>query len=275
LGLALGRLGAALGALARLLELGGQAERDALELVDALHRRQQPRHHGGGVVEIGDRVALDARVDVGQALLDLGVLLGAGGLAARQLGLDPRRGLERAEDDERAGGAPALPRLRLGLERLAQRADHDRVLRAHALQHEVHRELEPEVLEEEREVEALVELDGDEDRVHRERRAVGLSAGDLDAAGRRGRLAGLQEAAPRLGGGRHRRLHERVEEGLAEDVLSRAAEQQLGGLGPLGDGPLPVGQHEVAADDLPQDRVQRIVRSRGQDLVGRRFDARG
>ena len=199
LGLALGGLGAALGALAGLLELAGQAERDALELVDPLHRRQQARHHGGRVVEVGDRVALDAGIEVGQALLDLGVGLGAHGLAARELGLDPRRGLERAEDDERAGRAPALPGLGLGLERLAHRAHDDRVLRAHALQHEVHRQLEAEVLEEEREVEALVELDGDEDGLHREVVALGDQAGDLDAAGGGRGLAGLQEAAPALG----------------------------------------------------------------------------
>ena len=185
-GLALGGLGAALGALAGLLELAGQAERDALELVDALHRRQQARHHGGGVVEVGDRVALDARIEVGEALLDLGVGLGAGGLAAGQLGLHPRGRLQRAEDDERAGRAPALPGLGLGLERLAHRAHDDRVLRAHALEHQVHRELEAEVLEEEREVEALVELDGDEDGLHREVAAVGLEAVDVDAAGRLG-----------------------------------------------------------------------------------------
>ena len=184
-GLALGGLGAALGALAGLLELAGQAERDALELVDALHRRQQARHHGGGVVEVGDRVALDARIEVGEAFLDLGVGLGAGGLAAGQLGLHPRGRLQRAEDDERAGRAPALPGLGLGLERLAHRAHDDRVLRSHALEHQVRRELEAEVLEEKREVEALVELDGDEDGLHREVAAVGLEAVDVDAAGLR------------------------------------------------------------------------------------------
>ena len=183
-GLALGGLGAALGGLAGLLELAGKTERDALELVDALHRRQQARHHGGRVVEVGDRVALDARIKVGEALLDLGVGLGADGLAAGQLGLHPRGRLQRAEDDERAGRAPALPGLRLGLERLAHRAHHDGVLRAHALEHQVDGELEAEVLEEEREVEALVELDGDEDGLHREVVALGHDRGHLDATGR-------------------------------------------------------------------------------------------
>ena len=200
LGLALGGVGAALGGLARLLELAGEAERDALELVDPLHRRQQARHHGGGVVEVGDR-ALEPGVEIGQALLDVGVGLGARGVAGGQRLLDPRGRRERAEDDERAGGAPALPRLGLGLERLAQRAHDDRVLRAHALQHQVHRELEAEILQEQREVEALVELDGDEDRLHRERRAVGVQRRDLDAPDGVRRLAGLQEPAPGLGGG--------------------------------------------------------------------------
>ena len=271
-GLALGGLGAALGALAGLLELAGQAERDALELVDALHRRQQARHHGGGVVEIGDRVALDAGIEVGEALLDLGVGLGADGLAAGQLGRHPRRRLQRAEDDERAGRAPALPGLGLGLERLAHGAHHDRVLGAHALEHQVGRELEAEVLEEEREVEALVELDGDEDGLHREVVALDHDRGDLDAAGRGGRLAGLQEAAPRLGGFRHRGLDQRLEERLAEHLGGGAAEQQLGRLGPLGDRALAVGQHEVAADDLPQDVVQRIGGTAGQVI---RCEARG
>ena len=57
LGLALGGGGAGLGLAARLVELRGHAGGHALEVVDALHRRQQARDHGGGVVEVGDRVA--------------------------------------------------------------------------------------------------------------------------------------------------------------------------------------------------------------------------
>ena len=227
--LALGDLGAALGVLAGLLELRRQAEGDPLQLVDPLHGRQQARHHGGRVVQVGDR-ALDTRVEVGQALLDLGVGRGALGLAAGELGLDPRRGAERAEDDQGAGRAPALPRLGHRLERLAQRAHHHGVLLAHAGQHQVHRELEAEVLEEEREVEALVELDGDEDSLHREGRRVGVEADELEQARDLRRLGGLQEPAPRLGGGGDRRLDQRLEEGLPEHLGRIAAEQQLGGL---------------------------------------------
>ena len=110
LGGAIGVGGAALGLAARLLELLRQPAGDALELVDALDRAQQARDDRGGVVEVAE-VALDARVEVGQALLGLGVGRGALGLAAGELGLDPRRGLQRAEDDQRAGRAPALPGL--------------------------------------------------------------------------------------------------------------------------------------------------------------------
>ena len=266
------RLRLRLGVAARLLDLGGQAGGHPLEVVDALQRRQQAGDDRGGVVEVADGRALDARIRVGDALLDLGVGLGAGGLARGELLLDPGRRLGRAEDDERAGGAPALPRLRLVLDRLAQRAHDDRVLLAHAQQHEVERELEAEVLEEQREVEALVELDGDEHGLERERAAVGAQPLHLHLARRGRRVAGLEEAAPGLGVGGERALDERVEERLAEDLLRGAAEQQLGGLGPLGDGPLPVREHEVAADDLLQQRVERVddgvFRRRGEDLVG-------
>ena len=276
-GLALGGLGAALGALARLLELGRQAERDPLELVDALHRRQQAPDHGGGVVEVGDRGALDARVEVGQAFLDLGVGLGARGLAARPLGRAPRRRHARAEDHERAGRAPALPRLRDGLERLAHRAHDHGVLGAHALQHQVHGELEAEVLQEQGEVEALVELDGDEDGLDRERVPAGVDAHDVDLAAGAGRLARLEEAPPGLGGGGDRRLDQRREERLAEHLGRRSPEQQLGRLGPLGHRALAVGQHEVAADDLAQDVVERVhgrlLGGLGHQVI--RVDARG
>ena len=139
---------------------------------------------------------------------------GALGLAAGQLLLDPRRRLQRAEDDERAGGAPALPRLRLGLERRLQRAHDDRVLLAHAQQHQVQRQLEGQVLEEQREVEALVELDRDEDGLQRELAAVAAAAGELDRAGDPRRLAGVEELAPGLAGGRQRAADQRLEEAL-------------------------------------------------------------
>ena len=193
-----------------------------------------------------------------------GVLLGAGGLARGELLLDPRGRLGRAEDDERAGRAPALPGLRLGLDRLAERAHDDRVLLAHAQQHQVQRQLEAEVLEEQREVEALVELDGDEDGLDREAVARGVHALHGHAAGDGRRVAVLQERLPGLRVSAERRVQQRAEERLAEDLLRRAAEQQLGRLGPLGDRALAVGEDEVAPDDLPQQRVERIhqVRSR-------------
>ena len=171
LGLALGGLGldaARLRLALGLLDLAGEPAGDALELVDALHRRQEPGDDRGGVVEVVDRPALDAGIGVGDGLLALGVLAGALLLAADELVLDPRGRRERAEGDHGAGGAPAVPGLGLLVEGGAQRADHDGVLLAHAQQHQVHRELEGEVLEEEREVEALVELDGDEDGLERE-----------------------------------------------------------------------------------------------------------
>ena len=65
-GLALGGLGAGAAGVdvaARLLHLRGQRGGHPLEVVDALHRRQQARHHGGRVVEVADGAALDAGVD--------------------------------------------------------------------------------------------------------------------------------------------------------------------------------------------------------------------
>ena len=264
------RLGALVVLLARLLELRRQPAGDALELVDALQRAQQARDDRGGVVEVGD-AALDARIEVREPLLGLRVGGGALGLAARQLGLDPRGRGQRAEDDERAGRAPALPRLRLALEGLGQRADNDGVLLAHAQQHQVHRQLEGQVLEEEREVEALVELDRDEHGLQREDVAVGAAAGELDRSRRLRRLAGGEEPTPRVPLGRQRVADQGLEEPVAEDVLGGPAEQQLGGLGPLGDRPLAVGQDEVAADDLAQQRVERVRRlgGFGQHGVGR------
>ena len=262
LGLALGGLGAAAGGLRLALGLGdlaGQLARDALELVDALQRGEQAADDRGGVVEVVDRVALDAGIGVGQRLLALRVLAGALLGTADELLLDPRRRRQRAEGDHRAGGAPALPVLRLRVERRAQGADHDRVLLAHAQQHQVHRELEGEVLEEEREVEALVELDRDEDGLERERLAAGFVLGvDLDECAGVRRVAGREEAAPLLGVLAQRAGEQVVEERVAEGVGRLLAEQHLGRLGPLGHGALAVGEQEPAADDLLEQRVERI-----------------
>ena len=263
--LALGGLGAVaavLGLAAGLLERGGEVGGGLLEILDALERGEQARDDRGGVVEVGDRVARDPGIGI-EHLLGLEVGGGAARLTRGELVVDPRGGLERAEGDERAGRAPAVPRLRLGLERPAQRTHHDRVLLAHAHQHQVARQLEGEVLEEEREVEALVELDRDEDHLERERPLVGRveRADVLLRAGARG-LAALEEAAPRLGVG-GRVVDERVEQALAQHLGGVEPEQQLGRLAPLGDRALAVGQDEEPVDDLGEERVERVVRDRG------------
>ena len=262
----LGAVAAGLRLAAGLLERGGEVGGGLLEVLDALQRGEQARDDGGGVVEVGDRVALDAGIGI-EALLALDVGGGAARLAGGELLLDPRRGLERAERDERAGRAPAVPRLRLGLERLAQRAHHDRVLLAHAHEHQVARQLEGEVLEEEREVEALVELDRDEDHLEREGALVGrVDRADLLRAGARG-LAALEEAPPRLGlGGRV--VDERVEQALAQHLGGVEPEQQLGGLAPLGDRALAVGQDEEPVDELREQRVERVVGARPRRRQG-------
>ena len=265
-GVTVGRQRPLLGLAARVLELRRQRTRDGLELVDALHRRQQSRDDRGSVVKIVEP-ALDARVGVGQALLGLGVGERALGIAAGELGVDPRRRAERLEDDQSAGGA-ALERRSHRLQRLLQSTDDDRVLLAHAQQHQVHRQLEGQVLQEQREVEALVELDRDEHGLDRERVALPAAARELDRAGHARRLARVEEPTPRLAGGRQRAADQRLEEPVAQDVLGRALEQQLGGLRPLGDGTLAVGEDEVSVDDLPQQRVERVG-DFGQDLVGR------
>ena len=168
--------------------------------------------------------------------------------------------LERAEGDERAGRAPAVPRLRLGLERPAQRAHHDRVLLAHAHQHQVARELEGEVLEEEREVEALVELDRDEDHLERERPLVRREdRADVLLRARARGLALLEEAPPRLGVG-GRVVDERVEQRLAQRLGGVEPEQQLGRLAPLRHRALAVGQDEEPVDQLREECVERVVR---------------
>ena len=92
-----------------------------------------------------------------------------------------------------------------------------------------------------------------------ERVAVGVLGGEGDAAGRGRRVGVLEERAPGLGLRAQVAVGERVEERLPEHLLRRLAEQQLGRLGPLRHGPLPVGEHEVAADDLAQDVVEWIV----------------
>ena len=274
--LALGDLGAGLAGLRLahgLLDVARQLAGDPLELVDPLHRRQQAGDDRGRVVEVVDRLAVDARVGVGDGLLALGVLAGALLLAADQLVLDPGGRAERAEGDERPRRAPALPGLRVGVEGGAQRADDHGVLLAHAQQHQVHRQLEGQVLEEQREVEALVELDRDEDRLERElllgRR---VARGRLDERAGVRRVARGEEPAPLLGVLAQRAGQQAVEEGDAERVGRLAAEQQLGRLGPLGDGALAVGEDEPAADDLLEQAVERIARDR---LLGRRGRRRG
>ena len=146
------------------------------------------------------------------------------------------------------------------------------MLLAHAQQHQVHWQLEAEVLEEEAEVEALVELDGDEDGLDRELVPLRVHALHGHAPGGARRVAVLEECLPGLRLRRQRRVQQGAEERLAEDLLGRAAEQQLSRLGPLRDRALAVGEDEVAADDLAQQRVERVLRSalgrRGQDLVG-------
>ena len=253
--LALGLLGAVAAGLrlaAGLLERGGKVGGGLLEVLDALQRGEQARDDGGGVVEVGDRVALDAGIGIEQ-LLGLEVGGGAARLAGGELVVDPRRGLERAEGDERAGRAPAVPRLRLGLERLAQRAHHDRVLLAHAHEHQVARQLEGEVLEEEREVEALVELDRDEDHLERERALVGrVDRADVLLRARARGLAALEEAPPRLGVG-GRVVDERVEQPLAQHLGGVEPEQQLGRLAPLRDRALAVRQDEEPVDELREE----------------------
>jgi hypothetical protein len=279
---ALGGLGAVAGVLRLaldLLHLGGEAAGDALELVDALQRGEQAGDDGGRVVEVADRLAADARVGVGELLLPLGVLAGAVLLAAGQLLRHPRGGSERAERHHRAGGAPAVPGLRLRVEGGAQRAYHDGVLLAHAQQHQVHRELEGEVLEEEGEVEPLVELDGHEDRLDGEGLAGrGVLAGDLDERAGVRRVAGGEEAAPLLGVLGERAGEQALEERVPQRVRRLLAEQQLGGLAPLRDGALAVGQDEPTADDLLEQAVERIqarldlsrVRRGGRRRVGGR-----
>jgi hypothetical protein len=91
-------------------------------------------------------------------------------------------------------------------------------------------QLEGQVLQEQREVEALVELDGHEHGLERERVTVAATALQLDRAGHAGRFAHVQESAPRVARGRQHAADQRLEEALAEDVLGGLHEQQLGRL---------------------------------------------
>ena len=87
-----GAVAAGLRLAAGLLERDGKVGGGLLEVLDALQRGQQARDDGGGVVEVGDRVALDAGIGI-EALLALDVLGGARGLAGGERLLDPRRRL--------------------------------------------------------------------------------------------------------------------------------------------------------------------------------------
>ena len=74
------------------------------------------------------------------------------------------------------------------------------------------------------------------------------------------RVAGLEEAAPLLGVlGCSGPASRPSKNALAERLGRLAAEQQLGGLGPLRDGALAVGEDEPAADDLLEQPVERVV----------------
>ena len=224
-----------------------------------------------GVLEVVDVVALDLRRLVGgDARLQL--LLGGGllGLAPGDRLLHPRRLDQRAEGDQRAGGPPALPRLRLVGERGAQGPDDHRVLLAHAQQHHLDRQLEGQVLEEEGEVEALVELDRDEHRLHRERPAARAVRGDRDAPAGAGQLARLQEGPPGVGGGVHGgRVDEAAEERVAQRLLGRQVEEELGRVAPLRQRALAVREHEEARDDLAQELVEQLVGGPGGARLGR------
>jgi hypothetical protein len=113
----------------------------------------------------------------------------------------------------------------------------------------------------------FIELDRDEDGLEREDR-VGrrVARVDLDQRPCVRRVTGGEEAAPLLGVLAQRAGEQPVEERVPERLGRLLAEQQLGGLGPLRDGALPVGQDEPAADDLLQQAVERVVR---HELVGR------
>ena len=184
-------------------------------------------------------------------------------LAAAQLVLDPRR---------RASGrkATSVPAVRQpstagpSAERGAQRPHDHRVLLAHAQQHQVHGQLEAEVLEEEREVEALVELDGDEDHLDREPCLLRVvTRVEVDSRPRARRVARSRNRRQLAGGGE--RADELREERLPEDIRGLEAEQQLGGLAPLRQRALAVREHEEAGDDLLEQPVERLlIRSAGR-----------
>jgi hypothetical protein len=57
-------------------------------------------------------------------------------------------------------------------------------------------------------------------------------------------------------------VDERVEQALAEHLGGLEAEQQLRGLAPLGDGALAVGQDEEPVDELREEIVERVERTR-------------
>lgn len=162
---ALGGFGAGadgVGLVAGGFELDGQRRSGALELLDALERVEQARHHRGGVFELVDRLALDAGIGLGQALFELGVGFLAGLGARVERCLHPWCRGERPQHHHGAGGAPLLARIRLVVGRRAERAHHHRMLLADTLEHQVQRQVEGQVLQKQREVEALVELDRDD-----------------------------------------------------------------------------------------------------------------
>ena len=88
---------------------------------------------------------------------------------------------------------------------------------------------------------------------------LGMARADLDQRAGARRLAGAQEAVPLLGVVAQRADEQVLEERVPERLGGVPAEQDLGGLAPLRDHPLAVGQDEPATDDLLEQDVERIV----------------
>ena len=174
--LALGLLGAVAAGLrlaAGLLERGGEVGGGLLEVLDALERGEQARDDGGGVVEVGDRVALDAGI---------GIHASPRPRRPRRRGAPRARRARRrptgsASSGRKATSVPAVRQPSHGCGSVSSAPRSARTTTGCCWRMRMSIRLrgssKDEVLEEEREVEALVELDRDEDHLERERPLVG------------------------------------------------------------------------------------------------------
>ena len=188
-----------LGVAAGLVELRGQAVGHPLEVVDALERREQARDDRGGVVEVVDVLPWMP----GSGLVRRSsVSASAAARAASRRGELGARPTGSASSGRKTTSVPAVrqPSHGCGSSSIAWRSARTTTGCCWRMRISIRfmRQLEAQVLEEQREVEALVELDGDEDGLHRELWPSACAAVTLTRPGTCGGSPSSRKRAPGL-----------------------------------------------------------------------------